>query len=645
MPLGRPGPAEKITAAVFLLLVAALLVFLALFDWNWLRGPIGAYASARWDRRVELRGDLDVDLFRWAPTAHVNDLRIGPPAWGPRTDTADIARLDASVKLLPLLVGEVTLPQVRVVKPRLSLYRDADGRESWRFGSDGGRPMKLPLIQRFLIEDGRIDYLDVARHIDMHASINSHESAGGRDAGFRLEGRGTLNRNPLRLTVTGGPLINVRRDRPYRFRADLRGGATTLLADGQITRPFDLGHFTANLTLAGPDLADLYYLTTLTAPNTPPYRIRGRLTRQTSLWRFEDFRGRVGDSDLSGDLSVRTGKGRKPYLKADLRSRSLDMDDLMAVLGGAPSTGPGETASPGQRAMAAEMRSRQRLLPDAPLDVKRLRSMDADVSFRAGSVKANRIQLRTVRVEADLRNAVLRLEPFGFTFSRGSLNGTVRIDARKDTPFTSADLSLKGYPLAALFPARGGAPTLSGTLNARARLAGSGASVHDAASHAAGSVRLSVPQGQMRQAFAELLGINVGRGLFLLLSHDPRQTPIRCAVADFEGSGGRLQARRLVIDTGVVVANGSGYVNLGSERLHLRIDGDSKKPRLLRLWAPITVDGPLSGPRLGVDKGEIVKQGAVAGVLGAVINPLAALIPFLEPGGAKDVNCAALLGR
>lgn len=643
MRLGRPGLAEKITGGLFLALVAAIIVFLLLFDWNYLRGPIGRYASARWDRQVELKGDLDVDLFRWAPRAKVNDLRIGPPAWGPRTDTADVAQLRASVQLLPLLAGQVDMPEIRAVRPRLSLLRDQQGRESWKLGAPDANPGPPLLIRRFVIQDGHIDFRDIERNLSLNAAINARETVGGaKGSAFVVDGRGTLKGNPLLLTVTGGPLINVRRDQPYRFTADLRGGATRLQAQGSITRPFNLDHFSADLTATGPDLADLYDLTTLTAPNSPPYRITGRLVRDDHLWTFDDFAGRVGDSDVSGDLSVRTG-GAKPYLKAALYSRSLDMDDMMAMMGGAPSTGPGETASPGQRAMAADMRARQRLLPDAKLSVGRMRSMDADVSFRAGSVKSNRIQLRTVRVNAALRDAILKLDPISFTFSRGSLNGTVRIDARKATPFTNADLTLKGYPLGAVIPARGGMETLSGTLNAHANLVGSGASVHEAASHAAGTVRLSVPSGSMRQAFAELLGINVGKGLYLLLSKDPRETPIRCGVADFRASGGVLRVQRMVIDTGVVVTHGSGTVNLGTERLDLELQGKSKQPRLLRLWSPITVHGPLAAPKLGVKTSEVVKQGAVA-VLGAVVNPLAALVPFLAPGGAHDVDCAALLG-
>lgn len=70
----------------------------------------------------------------------------------------------------------------------------------------------------------------------------------------------------------------------------------------------------------------------------------------------------------------------------------------------------------------------------------------------------------------------------------------------------------------------------------------------------------------MRSAFAELLRLNVGAGLRKLLSGDQSASPIRCAVADFKVSDGVATARTLVIDTGVVLAQGSGTIDLGEAR-------------------------------------------------------------------------------
>jgi uncharacterized protein involved in outer membrane biogenesis len=102
-------------------------------------------------------------------------------------------------------------------------------------------------------------------------------------------------------------------------------------------------------------------------------------------------------------------------------------------------------------------------------------------------------------------------------------------------------------------------------------------------------------------------------------------------------------AKTFVIDTGVVLAKGSGSFNLGQETLNLRIDGDSKKPRLLRVWAPITIGGTFTAPRPGVDVGEVVKQGGLAAIVGAVAAPVAALFAFVDPGLAEDANCGQLI--
>jgi uncharacterized protein involved in outer membrane biogenesis len=284
-----------------------------------------------------------------------------------------------------------------------------------------------------------------------------------------------------------------------------------------------------------------------------------------------------------------------------------------------------------------------KLLPDAVLNVERLRTMDGTLTYRAASVKANDLDIRAVRLGAGLEAGVLDLDPVAFTFNRGSLNGTARINAKGDTPYSTIDFRLSGYPLESIIPARNGSSPVTGRALGRARLEGPGASVHRFAAASKGSISLVVPQGQMRAAFAELLGINASAGLLKLLSGDQSTSQIRCAVADFKVSGGVARAQTFVIDTDVVLAKGSGTINLGSETLDLKIDGQSKKPRLLRLWTPILITGPLTGPRIGVDVGEVAAQGGLTALLGAVVAPIAALFAFIEPGLAEDANCGALI--
>jgi len=630
----RPGLPEKVAASVTLLLVAAVVLFLILFDWNMLRGPIGRWASARYDREIQLNGDLDVDLLSWTPSARVQNLRIGGPDWAREQDTLRVDDLRASVRLRALLGGNVEMPLVQITRPRAVLISTEDGRQSWRLDPDApdtGEGLRLPPINRLLIEDGQVSLDEQGRHIKLEATINAREGSDER-AGFHLDGRGTINGTPLTVLVRGGPFINIRRDRPYTFHGEVAGVGTRLIADGSITRPFDLGQFSAVLRLQGRDLADIYLLTGVTTPNTPPYRLAGKLTRDDAKFTFADFTGRVGSSDLSGDVVVdKVGDRRR--VDAELRSRLLDIDDLMAVLGAEPRVTGGDTV--------ASSGAPGRLLPDAPLNVERLRVMDGTLRYRAARVKRNDLDVRQVDIGADLKSGVLDLDPVAFTFNRGELRGTAKINATRDTPYSAIDFRLRGYPLESIIPARDGVPTVTGQALGRARLEGPGASVHDFAAGSKGTISLVVPQGRMRAAFAELMGVHVLAGLFKL--DDDSTAEIRCAVADFTVSGGTATAKTFVVDTTPVVAQGSGTIDLGAETMNLRIDGETKEPRLIRLWAPILVQGPLTSPKVDLDRGAVAAQIGVGGILGALVNPFAALAAFVDPGLADDANCGALI--
>ena len=134
------------------------------------------------------------------------------------------------------------------------------------------------------------------------------------------------------------------------------------------------------------------------------------------------------------------------------------------------------------------------------------------------------------------------------------------------------------------------------------------------------------------------------RGLGLLLTKDQSETPVRCAVADFHAVHGRLVAQTMVMDTGLVVADGKGSVDLGTEALDLTLQGRPKSLRLIRVLAPITLRGHLIAPKLGVSAGKAPLQVVAAVGLAAVLGPLAVVLPFIDSGLAHDADCASLIG-
>jgi AsmA family protein len=468
-------------------LIIAVAAFLAWFNWDMLRAPLAARASALTGRNVRIDGHLVVRPWSLTPSATVTGLKIGNPAWMGGGDTADIDQLSVAVRLWPLLSGDLEVPLVHAERPSLWLYRDASGRVNWQFGRSG-QPAKLPPIQRFVIDDGHVTYVDRARSLTIVGTMQSTQSGDGRGA-FHLVGKGRLNDNGFLITIAGAPLINVRHDRPYPFAATIRAGATHVLARGELPKPFDFGLIRADLALSGQNFADLYDLTGLAFPNTPPYHLNGELVRDGSTYTFHKVTGLVGSSDLEGMFRVEHRDGR-PDLHATLQSRRMTIADLGTLLG-APPAGPAKT--PAQQADAARLAGQGRLLPDAQLAVARVRAMDADVHYRAASVQAGpHLPLTGFSLHLILDHGVMTADPVAFDLPHGSLAGRVRVDARRGTPTTDLDMRLTNIRAEDFFRTSA-SPPLTGLVEARARLHGIGGSVHDAASTADGSVAIVRP--------------------------------------------------------------------------------------------------------------------------------------------------------
>ncbi|MDB5476806.1 MAG: AsmA family rane protein [Phenylobacterium sp.] len=642
----RPGSGRRaaiVTGALFLALALLVAFIAAIWDWNWFRAPMARFASARLHREVTISGNLDVHPWSWTPTATVDGVHVANPTWAGRGPMADIGRIAVRIRLAPLFTGNLDLRRLEFDDPQVTLWRDKAGRATWDFsdGKQAGAPLRLPPIRNFIINAGDLKVQDDIRKLVFTGSISAHERQGGQIHGFQMDGHGTLNTQPFTLQVTGGPLLNIDRNKPYPFDADIRAGATYVTAKGAVPKPFDLGHFYMDATSRGPDLADLYSLTGVALPNTPPYDLHARLTRNDHIYRLDKIGGRVGSSDLSGEMEVDSSRPRT-MLQADLVTRNLNFPDLGALFGGGPKHGV--VASPAQKAVAQKLAAENRIFPDSTLDTRRIRSIDADVTYKAVSIRNAPVNLTAGSTRVKLNDGLLRAEPLSLDLPQGRVAGYIQLDARKTAPVTQIDLKLSNARLESLFPFKfqGGTP-IAGTVVGRAQLTGTGDSVHKAFANADGRMMIVSPGGEIRQSIAELMGVDVIKGLGLLNSKSQQTTPIRCAVANFQARNGVLTASQMVFDTGPVLVTGGGQVDLGAERLAFRVQGHPKKFQLVRLMVPVNIEGPIRSPSLRIEKGQAVAQGGVAVALASVLSPLAALLPFVDPGLAKDANCAAMI--
>lgn len=644
--------------------IAALLIVVSLLDWNMLRAPLARMISAKTGHPASIDGNLSAHIWSWEPSMTIEGLDIKNPPWAERKSLVSVQKIMVQVSLGRLLRGDLVFPQIELIAPEVSLEREKSGLANWNPESSPAKPADasphIPAIRRLIIQDGKVHLVDHVRKLSFNGTLVADEKASTPDvSAFQLRCGGTLNGRPFKLQADGGPLINVDPDKPYVFSTDVTAGDLVLKVAGSIPKPFDLTAYEAKFTLSGDDLADAYYLTNLALPNTSKYRLAGTLRHRGNEFRIEDFHGTVGSSDLSGQMTVSLHKDR-PKLTARLTSNSLNIEDLAPTVGAqlpaksglaaaSPSTASNSPSAKaptsGPAASTAKAADSGWLFPDADLQVNRVRGMDADVEFKAQALTSPKLPLKHLQFHLTLDKGLLRLDPLSFTLPQGRLAGTVQIDASTPIPQSDIDMHLENIDLAQFKGATAKSPVLQGMMAGRVKLHGTGESVHKFASTADGSVNIVVPHGEIRAVLAELTGINVSRGLGLLLTKDDQQSELRCGVGAFEADKGQLNARMLVMDTTNVLITGRGDINLKTEKLDLALTGKPKKIRLLRLRSPVLVEGTLSKPKVGIDPKKTLLQAGAGTVLATLLSPIGAILAFVDPGLAKNADCAALLAQ
>lgn len=617
-----------LTAFAIVLVAAAVVV--ALWDWNWLRGPLERQVEARTRRSFDIGGNLDVDLGRLT-TVRADDLRLGNADWSERETMATTERLEFTLDVPALLRGRVHLPDLRLTAPRLWLERASEG-GNWDFGRGDGAE---PDLGRVWIADGRLQYLNARNDTALDIAVVSGRARDdGGNPPVGLAGNGRWRGESFDIKGRAESPLELRdAERPYRINLQAEAGATRAHARGALVNPFRLRDFDLQLALSGRDMADLYPLFGIATPNTPPYALDGRLSRDGHRWDYRDFSGKVGDSDLAGEASVDTA-GERPYLRADLRSRSLDFDDLAGFIGGAPRSGPGETGNPAQ---ARPARRAGRVLPDAPYQLDRLRAMDADVRLRAQRLDAPGWPLEDMDARLLLEGGLLRLDPLNFGVADGDIRSTIQMDARGDAIRTRADITGRGLTLAKLLPKVELAKDAVGKVGGRVALTGQGNSIAAMLGSSDGEVALGMGPGRISNLLMEYAGLDLGEIIKFKLTQD-RQIPVRCAFGDFTVNNGVMQARGLAFDTTDTLLVGSGTISLREERLDLLIRPRPKDRSLLSLRSPLVVTGTFADPDIRPDFRRLGLRGAVALTL-ASIAPPAGLLATLELGPGENVKC------
>lgn len=625
-----------IAGGFFGLLAVLVVAVVLLFQWDWLRQPLAGVLSKAVGRSVTV-GHL-VGQWSLQPRFVLDDFRVANAPWAKPSEMLSVQHAEVVINLPDLLHGRVDIPAIKLVHPMVTLERRADGTSNWTFGAKqtakAATPQKrseVPLVGRIDIDGGRLIYHDEKLGLKVDSQISTVVGTGHQGAGgVQLRGTGTMHGEAFQLVALGGSLINLSSTKkPWPLTLDLTVGPTHGRLSGTLTEPIKFKGLNVNVGLSGPDLSRLTSFTGVPLPITPPYQLSGHLQREGDVWHITSMAGRVGHSDLEGDLKIDTANPRL-NLQADLRSKILDYRDVGSLVGlRTDETAPKPTGAP------------RRILPNAPLATKQVRQTDARVRFHGDKVNAPRAPLTAVDLDLVLKDGVLHLAPLDVGVAGGSVRAGIVVDARTDNVRTDYDIRLSQFQLARFLDSTGLKGAGSGDIYGRILLTGYGDTVRKSLGSSTGAIRVVINHGSVLNLGVALAGLDIARTLGILATGQKKPIPLNCFVADFQVQDGIAHPKVFVLDTDEATVTMSGSISLRDETLGLQVLSHPKGPTI-SARTPIDITGPFTRPSVGLAKAPLAARGAGAVVLGALLTPFASILAFIDPGLQKGPNCAAL---
>ena len=612
-----------------------LLLLAVLFTMQfWLKDWIESTVSERTGRELQI-GSLDI---KWSlqPLIVARNVQLTNAEWAGHENMAEAGELAVRMAVLPLLHGKVVLPELRIRDTNLLLQRGPDKQSNWALSKrqgDDNQQKALPQIERLSIEDSAVRYTEADRQTDVRIDVKA--APGADDESVTAKGTGVYRSQPFSMNFSGDSLLHLfTPEDPYGLHLQIAVADTRAKLYGHVRDPraMKTSDLDLQLEISGPDPEKLYALTGLPLPSLPPYSLSGKLVRNGQKWVLSRLDGRIGDSDVRGEISLAMS-GERPLLTATLFSRNLDFDDLGTLVGARPGTGPGETASREQRANERH-NPKKRTLPDKQLDLKRVRVIDAKVHFKGDHVRAGKLPIDEVDVVFTLRDGRMQFQPLTFRAGGGKVKSDIVIDSSAE----SLDARLEGefvqLDLARLFADLEFASNSIGKVGGRAKLWMRGNSAASLLAHTDGGLYLIMTGGRLDRILVELAGLDIGETVMAEFGEGQQSIPIECGYADMQMRDGVLALDKVVIDSTDTLFTAEGTVNLGNEQLDIDLNPQPKDVSLFAARSMLHIGGTLGDPQVRPGAATLVK-GAAAAVLSAVAAPAAALVPLVETGGGE----------
>lgn len=445
-----------------------------------IKTQIVAQTEAATGRKLRIDGPVKLTVL---PVLAVEASQVGfANAPGAATkDMLTLSKLLVSLKLFPLLSGEVAVDQFVLIDPVINLEVDRNGRPNWQFGppaagapsatpapapsssSSGGMGLAQIRLGDVRLENGKLTYRDVkANTVQTVENINVKLKLPSLSEPFDVDGSVMWNAKTVRLTA------NVKN--PQALLVDNKASDVVLNVTSE---PVNLS-FTGSAKIAAPltvggavdlNVPSVRGLATWTGnpiqfpgDNLGPLAIKGKVGVNGAKYAFTDAIVNIDAIRSKGSVEF-DGSNAKPYIKGALDVEMLDLNPYLPpekAAGAKPAAGAPAPAGGTSAAKADDW-------SDDPIDFSGLRAADADLALAVGGIKVRKIEVGKSALKIALKNGRLGADLTELNLYEGKGTGQVVVDAASgNTAAITSSFKLAGLQIAPLLTAAADMKMLTG---------------------------------------------------------------------------------------------------------------------------------------------------------------------------------------
>lgn len=633
--------------------------------WPFLRAPAERFMSSSLKRSVRLDQPFQV-RFVGGIRLKAGGLWISAPEGFDAPYLIDAKNIVLNLRYGDLLdiktnkdkTSPIRIKTLHVEDADAYLIRHADGKSTWQFDKDENEPSRsVPAIENLLVLNGKAIVKDPLTESDLKVDFSTKEGSNNLTTTSKVEAQGKFRQIPLEAELaTDGFLPIAAQDKtlaPVNSKGWIDYGGVHVDFNGAVTDLFGKKNIKGKFSAKGPSLSTFGLLASTVLPTTAPFKLQGNIEKSDKVWNADITSARVSNSDLFGHFIYDT-RPDVPMLEGTLKGKRFYLVDLAPAFGVTKKDGSKDDSTP------------DRMFPDRPLDLPSLNRMNAHVIVDLDYVelgKAFNTPMAPFKAELDLNTGKMSLTKISATTADGSVSGLISVDAHQladqqtankkyknpsELPEWRIDLQWKDINLEKWLrvskdrkdtAAKKGKKEIppayvTGTLNGKTNLAGKGNSTAELLGSLDGDVSIYIHHGAMSHLMIEALGLDMAQALGVMMQGD-KTLPMQCAVMNLKARQGIASPNVALIDTPVTLILFDGNIDMAQEKLNLRLIAKPKNVSPFTVRSPILIKGTFVKPAISAEPGPIAAK-ALGAIALAFINPLAAILPFIDTGSRDD---------